>query len=139
MGDMIRKMKEGWRHFEASKPGRRFQDRYRRRQENEHGWLDPGRIFYVSGGIALAGGSLVLGALPGPGVLTFFLGLGMVAGEFRPVARLLDWVELRARDLGRWVGGVWRSSAAGKVLIILTATTMVAAAIYLAYLFFFGG
>lgn len=42
------------------------------------------------GGLIIAVGSLLLGVLPGPGTLTFFLGLGMIAGEFRPVARLLD-------------------------------------------------
>jgi hypothetical protein len=35
---MIERTKESWRRFEASKPGhRRFQERYRRQQESEHG------------------------------------------------------------------------------------------------------
>ena len=69
------------------------------------------------GGLAVAIASLLLGVLPGPGTLTFFVGLGMVSGEFYPVARLLDWAEVRARELARWVGGVWGASAAGKVLM----------------------
>jgi hypothetical protein len=68
----------------------------------------------VVGGLTIAIGSLAFGVLPGPGTLTFFVGLGMIAGEFRPVARLLDWAEVRAREFGRWVGGIWSSSAAGK-------------------------
>jgi hypothetical protein len=68
----------------------------------------------VVGGLLLALGSLAFGVLPGPGMLTFFVGVGMIAGEFRPVARLLDWSEVRARKLGRWVGGFWRSSAGGR-------------------------
>jgi hypothetical protein len=40
----------------------------------------------------------------------------MVSGEFYPVARLLDWSEVRVRELARWVGGVWGASAADKVL-----------------------
>ncbi len=107
-------MKESWRSFEASNPGHRFQDRYRRRQEREHGWRDPRRLFYVVGGLVLAVGSLLLGVLPGPGTLTFFLGLGMIAGEFRPVARLLDWAEVRARELGGWVKGIWRRHKRGR-------------------------
>jgi hypothetical protein len=84
---MIARMKQSWRRFKESKQGHRFQDRYRR-QESEHGWRDPSRLFYVVGGLVLAVGSLLLGVLPGPGMLTFFVGLGMIAGEFRPVARL---------------------------------------------------
>ncbi len=104
---MIERTKESWRRFGASRPGHRFQDRYRRRQESEHGWRDPRKLFYFVGGLTIAVGSLVFGVLPGPGTLTFFLGLGMIAGEFRPVARLLDdWAEVRARELGRWVRGV---------------------------------
>jgi hypothetical protein len=79
--------------------------------------MDPWRLFYVVGGLLLAFGSLAFGVLPGPGMLTFFVGVGMIAGEFRPVARLLDSSEVRARELGRWVGGMWRSSAAGKVMV----------------------
>jgi hypothetical protein len=111
---MIARTKQSWRRFRASKPGDRFQDRYRRRQESEHGWKDPRRLFYVVGGLILALGSLAFGVLPGPGMLTFFVGVGMIAGEFRPVARLLDWSEVRARAFGRWVGGIWRASAAGR-------------------------
>ncbi len=90
------------------------------------------------GGLIIAVGSLLFGVLPGPGTLTFFIGLGMIAGEFRPVARLLDWAEVRARELGRWVRGVWRSSAAGKVLVVSVAVLCVAAGLYVAYLLLFG-
>ena len=55
-----------------------------------------------------------------------FLGVGMIAGELRPVARLLDWSEVRAREFGRWVGGMWRTSAAGKLLVISVAALCVA-------------
>ena len=91
------------------------------------------------GGLAIALASLVLGVLPGPGTLTFFVGLAMISGEFYPVARLLDWAEVRARKLGRWVGGVWRASAAGKALVISVAAIGVAAVLYVAYRLLFGG
>ena len=136
---MIGKTKEGWRQFETSKPGHRFQDRYRRQQASEHGGRDPRRLFYVVGGLIIAVGSLLFGVLPGPGTLTFFVGLGMIAGEFRLVARLLDWVEVRTRKLGRWVGGIWRSSAAGKASVVSVAAICVAAVLYVAYRLLFGG
>jgi hypothetical protein len=136
---MIARTKESWRRFEASKPGHRFQDRYRRRQEREHGWRDPRRLFYVVGGLALALGSLLFGVLPSPGTLTFFLGLGMIAGEFRPVARLLDWAEVWARVAAKRVGGIWKSSAAGKILVVAVGAILVAAVLYVAYLLLFAG
>src|ERR671910_3224730 len=134
---MIARTKQSWQRFRASKPGQRFQDRYRRRQQSEHGWKDPRRLFYVLGGLILAAGSLAFGVLPGPGMLTFFVGVGMIAGEFGPVARLLDRAEVRARELGRWVGGVWRSSAGGKVLVISVAAICVGAVLFVAYLLLF--
>jgi Putative transmembrane protein (PGPGW) len=136
---MIARTKQSWQEFKESKPGHRFQDRYRRRQESEHGWKDPRRLFYVVGGLILAVGSLAFGILPGPGMLTFFLGVGMIAGEFGPVARLLDWSEVRARELGRWVGGIWRSSVAGKVLVLFVGAICVAAVLYVAYRLLFTG
>jgi hypothetical protein len=93
----------------------------------------------VVGGLAIAIASLVLGVLPGPGTLTFLVGLGMISGEFLPVARLLNRAEVRARKLGRWVGGVWRSSAAGKAFVASVAAIGVAAVLYAAYRLLFGG
>jgi hypothetical protein len=136
---MIAKTKQSWQEFKESKPGHRFQDRYRRRQESEHGWKDPRRLFYVVGGLILALGSLAFGVLPGPGMLTFFVGVGMIAGEFRPVAHLLDWSEVRAREFGRWVGGIWRSSAAGKALVAFVGAICFAAVLWVAYLLLFAG
>jgi hypothetical protein len=68
---LIARTKEEWRRFAASEPGRRFQERHYRRQESEHGWRDPRRLFYVVGGFILAVGSLALVVLPGPQMLTF--------------------------------------------------------------------
>jgi len=98
---MSARIKEGWRRFAASEPGHRFQERYRRRQQSEHGWRDPGRLFYVVGGFIVAVGSLAFGVLPGPQTLTFLVGVGMITGVLRPVARFLAWAEVRAREFGR--------------------------------------
>ena len=138
---MIGRAKEGWRRFGASDPGHRFRDRYRYQQERERGWRDPDprRLFFVVGGLAITLASLAFGVLPGPGTLTFFVGLAMISGEFYPVARLLDWAEVRARELGHWVGGVWGASAAGKVLVASAAAIGAAAVLYVAYRLLFGG
>jgi hypothetical protein len=135
---MLEQTRQNWQKFKESEPGHRFEDRYSRRQESEHGWLDPRRLFYLVGGLIIAVGSLLFGVLPGPGTLTFFLGLGMIAGEFRPVARLLDWAEVKARKLGRWARYTWKLSVAGKVLLIVVALAIIALVGYGAYYLLFG-
>lgn len=70
------------------------------------------RVWTVTAGAVVAVAGLVLMPLPGPGLLIFVLGLGMLAGEFLFVAVLLDRAEgelaprvIRLRDwmlLHRW-------------------------------------
>jgi uncharacterized protein (TIGR02611 family) len=134
---MIGRTKASWRRFRAGKPGHRFQDRYHHRQQ-KRGHLAK-RIFLICLGVVLAVGSLFLAPLPGPGFATVFLGLAILAGEVRPAARFLDWAEVRTRELVRWVRGVWRSSAAGKVLVLSVAAGCVGAVVYVAYRLLFGG
>ena len=129
---MIRKMKRVLQEFKESKPGRRFQDRYRRRQEKEQGHTAR-RIFLIILGAIIAVGSLVTAPLPGPGWATVFLGLMILAGEFLPAARLLDWLELRLRNLWNFIQYVWRSSASGKVAVVVVAVILAAAVLYTAY------
>ncbi len=62
----------------------------------------------------------------------------MIAGEFCPVARLLDWAEVKARKLGRWVRDTWRSSVAGKVALIVVALAITILVGYGAYYLLFG-
>lgn len=89
------------------------------------------RTCYVAFGIALAIGSLVLAPLPGPGWGTFFVGLGMIAGEVMQVARLLDRGEIKLRETLQRTKGVWDKSAlAVRVLIALTISLSVLASVY---------
>ncbi len=135
---VIGNVKKSWQEFKADEPGHRFKERYRRRQESEYGWLDPSRLFNVIVGTILIVGSAFFGWAPGPGMLTFFIGLGMVAGEFGPAARLLDWSEVRARQVWRFTTDVWRASAMGKALLVAAALVLGAAALYAAYRLLFG-
>src|SRR3712207_2271421 len=93
------------------------------------------RACYVALGIAIAIGSLLLAPLPGPGWGTFFVGLGMVAGEVFQVARLLDRVEVMLKGVLGGAKGVWGKSAPWvRVLIALTISVCVVASVYGAYL-----
>ncbi len=129
---MVEKMKQDWREFAESKPGERFQNRYRRRQEEERGHMAK-RIFLIVLGAIIAVGSLVLAPLPGPGWATVFLGLMILAGELLPAARLLDWLEVRLRKLWQFIQYVWRSSVLGKVAVVVAAVILAAAVFYTAY------
>src|SRR3712207_6178110 len=89
------------------------------------------RTCYVAFGIAIAIVSLVLAPLPGPGWGTFFVGLGIVAGEVLHVARLLDRGEVRVREVLQRTKGVWDKSApAVRVLIALTISLSVVVTVY---------
>lgn len=136
---MIERARENWRRFKESEPGQRFQDRYRRHQENRRGELDPRTFLSIGGGILVVVGGLIAVPGPGPGWLITFLGLGLVAGEFQPVARSMDRAEVKLRALARWVAGAWTSSStAVKVSICLAILLCLVALVYVAYYLFFG-
>jgi len=136
MGIAIENSMEEWRRFlNESAPGRRFRDRYRRRQHSGHDRSTLMRACYTSFGTAIAIGSLLLAPLPGPGWGTFFVGLGIVAGEVLYVARFLDRTELELRKSLQRAKRVWGKSAlVGRMLIALTISFGVAVSVYGAYL-----
>lgn len=105
---MMGRIRTGWRVFAAGRPGLRFRERYRLRRRRGHRGFHPVRLAYLAGGAALIVLSALLGWLPVLGWGTAFLGLGMIAGEFYPAARLMDRLEVWARrvlwPLGRRFG-----------------------------------
>ena len=96
---MIERLRWNWHHFASGRPGLRFRERYRLHQSRRRGRFDLVRIAYIVGGALLILVSALFGWLPVLGWGTAILGLAMIAGEFYPVARLMDWLEVRARML----------------------------------------
>ena len=135
---MIGRLEQHWREFSESKPGHRFQERYRRRQQAGRGHILK-RVFLIVFGAVLALGSLFLAPLPGPGFVTVFFGLAILAGELLPAARFLDWAEVRLRKLARFVRHAWRSSILGKVSIVAIAALLAAVIFCVIYRLFFAG
>lgn len=137
---MIDRIEKSWYRFIKSRPGERFRDRYRHHQSKKRGPFHPAKLFYIIGGLALIAASIPFGWLPLLGWGTIFLGLGMIAGEFRPAARLMDWLEVRARKLFRPVGKIfarlplWAQLATPVVVALLTFLLM-----YRVYAMTFGG
>lgn len=135
---MLKKIKDDWREFADDEPGQRFQNRYYRRREHEKGHILL-RVFLITLGTVIAVGSLILAPLPGPGWGTVFIGLMILGGELLPAARLLDWMEVQLRKLGRFVEKIWRASVFGKIAVIVVAATLVGGFGYLVYLLLFAG
>ena len=133
--NLIGKAERSWRLFVNTRPGDRFQVRYYRRQQSAPGRLST--IFNLIAGSVLVVVSAFFGWAPGPGLLTFILGLALIGGEFLPVARFLDWAEVKLRKLVHFVAVLWRASVAGKALIIMTILVCVAALGYGVYRVFF--
>ena len=135
MENVLENSIEEWRWFlKYSAPGCRFRDRYRRRQQSGRDRSMLRRALYIAFGIVIALGSLLLAPLPGPGWGTFFVGLGIVAGEVLHVARLLDRGEVKLRKALQRTKGMWDKSApAVRVLITLTISLCVVASVYGAY------
>src|ERR671916_433746 len=99
---MIGHLRTSWRIFAGARPGLRFRENYRLRQSRRRGTFHPARISYIAVGTALIAGSALFGWMPVLGWGTGILGLGMIAGEFYPVARLDATLRLpgsRSRDL----------------------------------------
>ncbi len=96
---MIERIRASWRIFASARPGLRFRERYRLRRSRSRGGFHPARLANLAGGVTLIVVSAVFGWLPVLGWGTAFLGIGMIAGEFYPAARWMDWLEVRARRL----------------------------------------
>ncbi len=131
---MIERTKQSWHAFKDSDPGRRFQDRYDRRQHAEHGGWTMGAMLNVGLGVAIALAGLLLGW-----IITF-LGLGLLGSEFAPLARALDRAEVKLRGVVQWAKGVWdQSSPIVKALVVSVGVLGVAVIGYGAYQLLVGG
>lgn len=122
-----------WRLFREFEPGHRFQIRYhnhrKRRERNETPRY--GRLLNLVGGSALVVGGFAFLLTPGPSYIIVVIGLWMLAGQFLPLARLFDRVEVRLRELGRWVKGWWAaSSPLTKALTVAVIVVCVGALAY---------
>jgi hypothetical protein len=136
---MIDKMRESWWRFKAGKPGHRFKDNYRRHRRSEGGGFNVRRIVNIVLGSVLVVGSAFFGWAPGPGIVTFLLGLALISSELSPVASLLDWSEVRLRKLARWAGRIWAgSSPTGKAVIVAVIAACLLVLAYGAYSLLFG-
>ena len=137
---MIERVKNRWRLFASGRPGFRFRERYRSRKSARRGRFDLARLSVIAGGAALIVLSALFGWLPVLGWGTALLGLGMIAGEYYPAARLMDRLEVGSRRLFRPLGKafvrlpVWARLSASLAVALATF-----ALVYALYSLAFGG
>jgi hypothetical protein len=90
------------------RPGHRFQDRYRRTKESKTPAVTWVRIANLALALVAFAIGAVLTVIPGPAILFFFIGGGLLAAESLLVARAMDWLEVRLRKIVAWLRRHWR-------------------------------
>jgi hypothetical protein len=126
-------LRDNWRRVRDAEPGSRFDEYYRyRRKRRDRGW-PASRIITVAGGTVLLLGGLAIGWVPGPGGFISIFGAALLATEWHPLARLLDRVEVLARDLWRRTRAWWNgSSAPARAAGLLAVAGLAGVMLYLA-------
>jgi hypothetical protein len=106
---LLQEIRQNWRLFRLSVPGRRFQDWYwhrcRRRTSNQSSHR---KLLTLLVGLLIAAAGVVLLVTPGPGWLVIAVGGAVLAGESLWVARFCDAQELRLRRWARAGRALWR-------------------------------
>lgn len=132
---MFPKLKHEWQQLRRAPPGQRFQRRFDARANGSAG---PNsllrRVVVIGTAIVLGAIGLVLVFIPGPAILFFFIAGALLAEESRLIARLLDWIELRARAVWRPLKAWWkRRSQVAKVSAAVTLVLVTGAVTYGSY------
>jgi uncharacterized protein (TIGR02611 family) len=78
---------------------RAFRDRVRSTRAGRLAW----RIVVTLAGVVVIAGGIVLLAIPGPGWLVIFAGLGLLATEYSWARRLLRWARARVSQWTAWM------------------------------------
>lgn len=125
-----------WRELRRGRPGSRFQARYEHARQKEHRSGTAKRIFlFVLALVCLAIGA-VLSVIPGPAIPFFIIGGGLLATESKPVARFMDWSEVRIRKLMAWGKRRWhRLPGWARVVLIGVGIACSLGTAYLSYRF----
>lgn len=126
--------RDQWAELKRSRPGRRFQDRYEHahREKNRSG-NGQRLVLLVVALVAVAIGA-VLAVFPGPAVPFFIVAGALLASESRPIARFMDWSEVRLRRLLAWAKRRWRRlSSVGRAAVLSVAAASSAVTLYLGY------
>ncbi|HUR56959.1 MAG TPA: PGPGW domain-containing protein [Opitutaceae bacterium] len=102
-------LKKNFREIKKGRPGHRFQDYYKREHRAHRRHRSRGRIWRLVIGILSILVGIILCVIPGPGLPFIFIGGGLLATESLFVARIMDWLEVRAQAVRRWAMRHWKA------------------------------
>ncbi len=117
-----------WHWLPSGQPGHRFRNRYYQHQRSRRGGGLGGKIlrFILSAIAAVIGFILVF--IPGPAVLFFLIAGALLAADWLPVARLLDWGEVHARRIWKRAHAWWRKRSVGSRITLVAIAALAGAA-----------
>jgi uncharacterized protein (TIGR02611 family) len=127
----LQQLRSEWHQLEKDPPGKRFQNRYRRKHDERGGKKNP--LMLVVGAVVMAVGVFLMPA-PGPGVIVVLLGGALLSEESLFVARALDRLEVWVREVVAAALRLWkRMSLPLRIALILLAAALVAGIGWLGY------
>jgi uncharacterized protein (TIGR02611 family) len=103
---MLKRLKEYWGSLKHGRPGSRFEEQYEKEHRKKKSPV--GRALRIAAGAILMPIGLFFLAVPGPGLLIIGLGAVLIAREFRFAAGVLDWIEVRGRQVHKWAKQRWQ-------------------------------
>lgn len=134
----MRKLLHKWHEFTDGNPGHRFQDAARRNSAHRADHTLLYRCLRPLIGLCLLLFGAFLCVVPGPGIPFLVLGLSILSGSSKTLARFLDWSELKLRKLFHSSRRWWRHSPqAGKVAALVIVCAITSGLCYGAYLLVF--
>lgn len=133
----VAQIRQRWRLLRRGRPGHRFQEWYARARVARHRPGALARIARLLLALVCLAVGLFLVVFPGPAIPFLMIAGGLLALESRPIARLMDWVELRLRAIWRWGWKRWcRLPSWLHVALLVMGACVSAASMYIAYRIF---
>jgi hypothetical protein len=128
---MLKELKQQWDEFKHARPGHRFQERFERNQEARSGRSRLTRFLKPVAAIVLVAAGLIFCCIPGPGLPLILLGAALLADISGTVARALDWLEVRTRDIISRTKQWWQhASISARAAVIVFAVCIAGSAVY---------
>ena len=128
-------MKTYWSHLKKGESGSRFIDCYQYKQDLRRKYGSYGKVLDLAMGGAIVFVGIVLIPAPGPGFIIVALGLALIAGESKVMAKFLDLTERNLRRLVMGWKRAWRqASLVVKSALALAASSLAVGIGYGAYL-----
>ena len=106
---MLRFLKLQWRDLKCGRPGTRFKQRWRTREQRRRSYF--AKPLYMTAGLFVFLIGLVMLPAPGPGCPIVFIGAAMIAEESFWMATVLDRIELKGRRLLARVAKYWKRAS----------------------------